>query len=142
VEVDSVPGDPTVPITVWRAPASEGGGLLGHALAVRLLAAYTRRGDTVLDATASQAGGDLALAGTAAAAGRACRAIPRRGGEGVDEAALAVCSWPLPRAGLIDSVFTLGGLRRRLRPGGVLAVIVPAPVRCSAKANNSSKASR
>jgi hypothetical protein len=126
-EVDSVPGDPPVPITVWRTPASDDGGLLGHALAARLLAAYTRRGDTVLDATASQAGGDPALAGAAAAAGRACRAIPRRGGEGIDEAALAACSWPLPRAGLIDPVFTLGGLRRRLRPGGVLTMIVPAP---------------
>jgi hypothetical protein len=40
---------------------------------------------------------------------------------------LAVCSWPLPRAGLIDPAFTLGGLRRRLRPGGVLTVIAPAP---------------
>jgi hypothetical protein len=106
-DADSVPGDPPVPITVWRTPASDDGGLLGHPLAARLVAAYTRRGDTLLDATTSEAGGDPVLAG--------------------DEAALAVCRWPLPRAGLIDPVIALGGLRRRLRPGGVLAAVVPTP---------------
>jgi hypothetical protein len=62
-----VPGDPPVPITVWRTPASDDGGLLGHPLAARLVAAYTRRGDTVLDATtpagSTQASGDPVLAG-------------------------------------------------------------------------------
>jgi hypothetical protein len=126
-----VPGDPPVPITVWRTPASDDGGLLGQPLAARLVAAYTRRGDTVLDATtsagSSEAGGDPVLAGAAAATGRAHRTIPRRGGDSINDAALAVCRWPLPRAGLVDPVIALGGLRRRLRPGGVLAVVVPAP---------------
>jgi hypothetical protein len=115
-----------VPITVWRTPGSDGG-LLGQALAVRLVAAFTRRGDTVADATATDDAGDPVLAGAVAAAGRAHRTIPRRGGDGVDDAALAVCCWPLPRAGLVDPVIALGGLRRRLRPGGVLAVVVPTP---------------
>jgi hypothetical protein len=140
-EVDAVPGDPPVPITVWRTPTDDSGGLLGQPLAARLVAAYTRRGDTIIDATAAPAqpaaparpasrdpGGDPVLAGAAAAAGRAHRTPPRRGrDEDIGEAALAVCCWPPPRAGLIDPVFTLGGLRRRLRPGGVLAVVVPAP---------------
>jgi hypothetical protein len=137
-DVDAVPSDPPVPITVWRTPVAGDGGLLGHPLAARLLAAYTRRGDTVLDATtppdsadAVGPGGDPVLAGAAAAAGRAHRTIPRRGrdamDDGIEQAALAVCRWPLPRAGLIDPVIALGGMRRRLRPGGVLAVIVPAP---------------
>jgi hypothetical protein len=122
-----VPGDPPVPITIWRTPASEDGGPLGHPLAARLLAAYTRRGDTVLDATTGEADGDPVLAGAAAAAGRAHRTIPGRGGNGGYDAALVVCCWPPPRAGLIDPVIALGGLRRRLRPGGVLAAIVPTP---------------
>jgi len=149
-DLDAVPGDPPVPITVWRTPAAASGigaGLIGQQLAARLVAAYTRRGDTVLDATTTNhpgdpgnAGdaGDPVLAGAAAAAGRTVR-VPRRRGRGqraeepadggdAGDAALAVCCWPLPRAGLIDPVITLGGIRRRLRPGGVLAVIVPTPV--------------
>jgi hypothetical protein len=136
-DADLVPGDPPVPITVWRTPApgGAGGGLLSQPLATRLIAGYTRRGDTVVDATGptgptaltGPSTGDPVLAGAATAAGRAHRAIPRRGrSEHVEEGALVVCGWPLPRAGLVDPVIALGGLRRRLRPGGALAVIVSA----------------
>jgi len=117
--VDVVPGDPPVPVTVWWVPAADAGRIYER-LVTRLLAAYTRRGQVVFDA-----GCDPALGHVAAAAGRRHRADPRSGASGEDTqgAPLAVAEWPLLRAGL-DPVIVLGGLRRRLRPGGCLAVIV------------------
>jgi hypothetical protein len=49
--VDVVPGDPPVPITVWRTPASGGTTPIPDRLAYRLLAAYTTPGDTIIDLT-------------------------------------------------------------------------------------------
>jgi hypothetical protein len=51
--VDRVPGDPPVPITVWRTAASPHDPPAGlpERLAYRLVAAYSRPGETVLDLT-------------------------------------------------------------------------------------------
>jgi hypothetical protein len=116
--LDAVPGDPPVPITVWRTPAEAGG--LSPRLAARLLAAYTRPGDTVHDTTA-----DPALADAIAAAGRRL-ASDRRGADPADPAALAVTGWPPTHAG-VDPVIVLGALRRRLRPSGVLVAVIANP---------------
>ncbi|MBM0256530.1 hypothetical protein [Micromonospora sp. 4G55] len=50
---DLVAGDPPVPITVWRTAhtAADRGGTIGVRLAYRLVAAYSRPGDAVLDCT-------------------------------------------------------------------------------------------
>src|SRR5262245_36022672 len=102
-DIDVVPGDPPVPITVWRPPAAATG--MSDRLAARLLAAYSRDGDTVYDATA-----DPAFARTAATAGR--RTVTRAARGTGDLASLALAGWP--PAGTIDPVITLGALRRRL----------------------------
>jgi len=120
-DIDLVPGDPPVPITVWRAPATTAG--MSARLAARLLAAYSRRGDAVHDAT-----GDAEFAHAMTAAGRRPLARTAPGGDPADLAALVLTGWPLPDRG-IDPVIVLGALRRRLRPGGVLVALVanPAP---------------
>jgi hypothetical protein len=50
---DLVAGDPPVPITVWRTArtAADAGRTIGVRLAYRLVAAYSRPGDTVVDCT-------------------------------------------------------------------------------------------
>ena len=63
-DVDVVAGDPPVPITVWRTPA-------GDRLAHRLLAAYTRRRDYVIDLTDT-----TAIAAAAASAARHLHVLP------------------------------------------------------------------
>jgi hypothetical protein len=124
-DLDLVPGDPPVPITVWRTPAATAG--MSARLAARLLAAYSRAGDVVYDAT-----GDPEVARAATVGGRrvATRPTGRTGrGAGPDDpAALVLTGWPLPDRG-VDPVIVLGALRRRLRPGGVLVAVVanPAP---------------
>jgi len=120
LDLDLVPGDPPVPITVWRTPAASPTGMSDR-LAARLLAAYSRRGDAVHDATADP---EFARAMTAADRRRLPRAP--RDGEPADLAALVLTGWPLPDRG-IDPVIVLGALRRRLRPGGVLVAVVANP---------------
>lgn len=73
--IDVVPGDPPVPITVWRVADADdlyGGnptdGLTGRT-AQLLIGLYTRVGDTVVSL-----GGDPAIAGAAGAGG--CRYLP------------------------------------------------------------------
>ncbi|MFC0505041.1 hypothetical protein [Micromonospora costi] len=65
--IDLVAGDPPVPITVWRTAhgPSDVGRSIGARLAYRLVAAYTRPGDVVVDLTA-----DHALAAVSAAGSR------------------------------------------------------------------------
>lgn len=48
---DVVPGDPPVPITLWRLPRPPAGIILSAALAQRLAANYTTRGARVVDLT-------------------------------------------------------------------------------------------
>jgi hypothetical protein len=107
-DVDLVPGDPPVPITVWRTPAGDGT-TLSPRLAARLLAAYTRAGDVVFDATT-----DPVLAQAADTAARRYTSHATRPAAAADPdalAALVLAGWPLP--GAIDPVIVLGGLGRR-----------------------------
>jgi hypothetical protein len=120
-----VPGTPPVPITVWRTPSDEPGPHLGPRLAARLLAAYTRPGDTIYDTT-----GDPVLRQTATTTGRHYHTsgTSRRSRGQVQPVALVVTGWPthpdLDPDLVLDPVLVYGGLRRRLRPGGILAVVL------------------
>ncbi|MGI5215126.1 hypothetical protein [Plantactinospora sp. CA-290183] len=63
--IDLVAGDPPVPITVWRT-ARSGDDLrasISHRLAHRLIAAYSRPGEAVVDLTDSHALDDVCLRG-------------------------------------------------------------------------------
>jgi hypothetical protein len=62
---DVVAGDPPVPITVWRTPGGDGQASVPSRLAERLVSAYSRPGEVVIDLT-----DDHALSGAAAAGGR------------------------------------------------------------------------
>jgi hypothetical protein len=117
-EIDVVPGIPPVPITVWRTPSDEPGPHLGPRLATRLLSAYTRAGEAIYDTT-----GDPVLRQTAASTGRHYHAHGRTRGT-VTPVALAVAAWPIDDDRDLDPVVVYGGLRRRLRPGGILAVVL------------------
>jgi hypothetical protein len=118
-EVDVVPGDPPVPITVWRTPASDAG-VMSARLAARLLAAYTRRGDTVHDATF-----DPEFARAVAAAGRQVSRWTGRPGDPTGLCALVLTGWPMSTE--VDPVIVLGALRRRLHHDGVLVVLIANP---------------
>jgi hypothetical protein len=113
-----VPGIPPVPITVWRTPSDESGPHLGPRLAARLLAAYTSPGDTIYDTT-----GDPVLRQATTSTGRHYQPGGRSRGK-VQPVALAVTAWPTGDDPDLDPVVVYGGLRRRLRPGGILAVIL------------------
>ncbi|MFG1892224.1 hypothetical protein ACGFIR_30710 [Micromonospora sp. NPDC049051] len=65
--IDLVAGDPPVPVTVWRTARgpADAGRSIGARLAYRLVAAYTRPDEVVVDLTA-----DHALAAVCAAGGR------------------------------------------------------------------------
>ncbi|MEU8299699.1 hypothetical protein AB0C04_20800 [Micromonospora sp. NPDC048909] len=65
--IDLVAGDPPVPVTVWRTARipTDAGRSVGGRLAYRLVAAYSRPGEVVVDLT-----GDHALAAVCAAGGR------------------------------------------------------------------------
>jgi hypothetical protein len=63
--IDLVAGDPPVPITVWRTPPGDDQASIPTRLAQRLIAAYSRPGEAVIDLT-----DDHALSGAALAAGR------------------------------------------------------------------------
>jgi hypothetical protein len=119
-EIDVVPGIPPVPITVWRTPSNEPGPHLGPRLAARLLAAYTHTGDTVYDTT-----GDPVLRQVATSTGRHHHTSGSgRSRAKVQPVALAVTGWPIGDDRDLDPVVIYGGLRRRLRPGGILAVVL------------------
>ena len=120
-EIDVVPGIPPVPITVWRTPSDEPGPHLGPRLAARLLAAYTRGGDTIYDTT-----GDPVLRQATTTTGRHYHTSGSgRARAKVQPVALAVTAWPTrDEDSDLDPVVVYGGLRRRLRPGGILAVIL------------------
>jgi hypothetical protein len=120
-EIDVVPGTPPVPITVWRTPTDEPGPHLGPRLAARLLAAYTSPGDAIYDTTS-----DPVLRQSATSTGRHYQAGGRSRNE-VQQVALALTAWPVDDSDLdLDPVVVYGGLRRRLRTGGVLTVILGA----------------
>jgi hypothetical protein len=64
-QTDLVAGDPPVPITVWRTArtAADTGRTVGTRLAYRLVSAYSRPGDTVVDCTDEHALTTACLAG-------------------------------------------------------------------------------
>src|SRR6266508_3520456 len=62
---DVVPGDPPVPITIWRTPAGDDQSSIPTRLAQRLVSAYSQPGEVVVDLT-----DDHALTAAAAAGGR------------------------------------------------------------------------
>jgi hypothetical protein len=118
-EIDVVPGIPPVPITVWRTPSDEPGPHLGPRLATRLLSAYTSTGEAIYDTT-----GDPVLRQVATSTGRHHHTSGSgRSRAEVTPVALAVTAWPVDHSDL-DPVVVYGGLRRRLRPGGILAVVL------------------
>src|SRR5205814_1185997 len=49
--IDLVAGDPPVPITVWRTPCGDGQASVPLRLAQRLVSAYSRPGEVVIDVT-------------------------------------------------------------------------------------------
>ncbi len=154
-DIDVVPGDPAVPITVWRTPRGADGEdtAIPARLAQRLVAAYTRAGEAVIDLTAGHAVTAAALAGgrrchrawfTDASAviigphtGAATSGEPRRHlARGRDEpptagsASLVMASWPLDtqaagsRARLAALLTACGEM---LRPSGCLVMVAANP---------------
>jgi hypothetical protein len=61
--IDLVAGDPPVPITVWRTPAGDDQSSIPSRLAHRLVATYSRPGETVVDLTDDHVLTDAARAG-------------------------------------------------------------------------------
>src|SRR5256886_13194471 len=58
--IDLVAGDPPVPITVWRTPCGDGQASVPFRLAERLVSAYSRPGEVVIDVTDDHALSDAA----------------------------------------------------------------------------------
>src|SRR5256884_4382571 len=58
--IDLVAGDPPVPITVWRTPSGDGQASVPFRLAERLVSAYSRPGEVVIDVTDEHALSDAA----------------------------------------------------------------------------------
>ena len=99
-DIDVVPGDPPVPIAVWRVAGVDAA--YGHAsadaltpqMAALLVGSYTRPGDTIVSV-----GDDPALAGAAGAGGRTYLSVRDPDGlSGLDHVAgtvaLIVLPWP------------------------------------------------
>jgi hypothetical protein len=61
--IDWVAGDPPVPITVWRTPAGDDQATIPARLAQRVIAAYSRPGEAVIDLTPDHALTDATLGG-------------------------------------------------------------------------------
>ena len=61
--IDLVAGDPPVPITVWRTPSGDGRASVPFRLAQRLVSAYSRPGEVVIDVTDDHALSDAAAQG-------------------------------------------------------------------------------
>ena len=131
-DIDVVPGDPPVPIAVWRVADVDA--RYGHhrtdaltpRLAALLVGTHTRPGDTIVSI-----GNHPALAGAAGAGGRAYRSVAHPDDlAGLDHAAgtvaLIVLPWPpadqpdgISRESLIEM---FGACRRLMAPGGCTIV--------------------
>jgi hypothetical protein len=114
--VDTVAGDPAVPLSVWR-----GGGICTCRLARQILDSFTRPGHAVVDFRGDRClrvvAGELRITvttGTFPALVRAATA----------PAWLAIVGWPRlrPRVQLVE---LLRAVRRRLAPGGHAVVTLP-----------------
>jgi hypothetical protein len=110
VHTDLVPGDPPVPITVWRTPAGDDQSSIPTRLAQRLVSAYSRPGEVVVDLT-----NDHAFTAAATAGGRR-----HHRGWFTDAAAVVVAAaTPAGTSGPpADSVRPVVAVRRRRRSGG------------------------
>jgi len=132
-DIDVVPGDPPVPVAVWRVADVDTG--FGHhladaltpRLAALLVGTHSRPGDTIVSI-----GHDAALAGAAGAGARLYRSVARpdelAGLEhtAAGTVALIVLPWPPPdqpdgmsRDGLVA---LFGACRRLMSPGGCTIV--------------------
>jgi hypothetical protein len=131
-DIDVVPGDPPVPIAVWRVADVDA--RFGHhradaltpRLAALLVGTHTRPGDTIVSI-----GHDPALAGAAGAGARVYRSVAHPDDlAGLDHAAgtvaLIVLPWPPPDqpGGMSrDALVALfGACRRLMSPGGCTIV--------------------
>jgi hypothetical protein len=131
-DIDVVPGDPPVPIAVWRVAgvdASYGrasADAFSPRMAALLVGSYTRPGDTIVSV-----GDDPALAGAAGAGGRTY--LPVRDPDDLSRldhvagtVALIVLPWPPPhRSGLTSREYLaqmFGSCRRLMRRDGCTIV--------------------
>jgi len=141
--IDVIPGDPPVPISVWRVagtgrtgPHDVIAGLDAQAAAL-LVGLYTQPGDTLVDLTA-----DPAIAGAAGAGARRYLRADHPGDLAHTEhaagtARLVLLRWPSPRApgnpGEEESdaelADLLGGCRRLLAASGCVIVALAPPPR-------------
>jgi hypothetical protein len=137
-DIDVVPGDPPVPIAVWRvagvdAPYGHGNAdALTPRMAALLVGSYTRPGDTIVSV-----GGDPALAGAAGAGGRTYLPVDDPDDlAGLDHlagtVALLVLPWPPPyRPGRMSREYLVAMFRacRRLmtRDGCTIVALAALP---------------
>jgi len=131
-DIDVVPGDPPVPIAVWRVAGVDAayGHADAHALSPRMAAllvgSYTRPGETIVCV-----GDDPALAGAAGAGGRTYRSV-RHPDDLPDldlaagTVALIVLPWPPPQRpdamGSDRLIEMFRACRRLMSPGGCTIV--------------------
>jgi hypothetical protein len=141
--IDVIPGDPPVPISVWRVAGTGGAGPHGliagldPQAAALLVGLYTQPGDTLVDLTA-----DPAVAGAAGAGAR--RYLPANHPADLvllehvaGTARLVLLRWPSPAAPGNPGEETsdarlaelLGGCRRLLAAGGCVIVALAPPPR-------------
>lgn len=135
-DIDVVPGDPPVPIAVWRVAdvdaryGHQRADALTPRLAALLVGAHTHPGDTIISI-----GDDPALAGAAGAGGRRYRAVDRADqladlDHTAGTVALIVLPWPLPQD--VDGIDATGlrgifrACRRLMSPGGCTIVALAA----------------
>ncbi|MER7282595.1 hypothetical protein ABT369_50005 [Dactylosporangium sp. NPDC000244] len=131
-DIEVVPGDPPVPIAVWRVAdvdvrwGHRRADALSPRLAALLVGVHTRTGDTIVSV-----GHDLALAGAAGAGGRSYRSVAHPDQlAGLDQAAgtvaLIVLPWPLadqPGGMRRESLIAMfGACRRLMSPDGCTIV--------------------
>src|SRR6266542_2130822 len=116
---DVVPGDPPVPITIWRTPAGDDQSSIPTRLAQRLVSAYSQPGEVVVDLTDAHP----------PPAQRTPVVAP--GADGVRGAtSLVVGGWPLHPVDARHRARLRGLLRAGvalLRPAGCLVLIVRPP---------------
>ncbi|MGI5243376.1 hypothetical protein [Dactylosporangium sp. CA-139066] len=131
-DIDVVPGDPPVPIAVWRVADVDAGwghhraDALSPRLAALLVGVHTRPGDTIVSI-----GDDPALAGAAGAGGRIYRSVPHPDqladlDHAAGTVALIVLPWPpADRPNGMhseDLIAVFGACRRLMGPGGCTIV--------------------
>nr|BFE56357.1 hypothetical protein GCM10020063_008830 [Dactylosporangium thailandense] len=131
-DIDVVPGDPPVPLAVWRVAdvdvrwGHRRADALSPRLAALLVGVHTRPGDTIVSV-----GHDLALAGAAGAGGRGYRSVAHSDQlAGLDQAAgtvaLIVLPWPpvnQPGGVRRESLIAMfGACRRLMSPDGCTIV--------------------